>query len=71
MRGEIDPEFQLSLAISLKMMPRHLVKAVAAAKLPHESDKAVAALAAGIVDQLRLSGWTIAAPTRPPPEWGM
>jgi hypothetical protein len=65
MRGEIDPDFQLSLTISLKQLPRHLVKAVAAAKLPHDSDSAHAALSAGIVAQLRLSGWNISAP--PPP----
>jgi hypothetical protein len=71
MRGEIDPGFQLSLEISLKMLPRHLVKTVATAKLPHESDKAFAGLAAGIVEQLRLSGWTIVAPPAPPLEHGM
>lgn len=71
MTGRIDPDFELSLGISLKMLPRHLVRAVVAAKLPHESDKAYTALAAGIVEQLRLSGWTITAPPKPSPDWGM
>jgi hypothetical protein len=71
MRGEIDPVFEMSLSISLKMLPRHLIKSAAAAKLPHESDKAFAALADGIVEQLRLSGWTITAPPKPSPDWGM
>jgi hypothetical protein len=71
MRGETGPGFQLSLAISLKMLPRHLVKDAAAAKIPHESDNAIDALAAGIVDQLRLSGWTITAPPAPPLDRGM
>lgn len=70
MRGEIDPGFQLSLAISLKMLPRHLVKAVATAKLPQDSDAAHAALAAGIVEQLRLSGWNISAPPAPMMDMG-
>lgn len=69
-RGEIDPGFQQSLAISLKMLPRHLMKSVAAAKLPQDSDAAHAALAAAIVEQLRLSGWNIAAPPAPAPDMG-
>jgi hypothetical protein len=70
MRGQIDPNFQMSLAISLKQLPRHLVKAVASAKLPQDSDAAHAALAAGIVEQLRLSGWNIAAPPPGPVDMG-
>ena len=71
MRGNIDPQFQMSLAISLKLLPRHLIKNTAAAKLPHEADKAYAALAAGIVEQLRLSGWSISAPPPPKPDNGV
>ncbi len=70
MRGEIDPGFQRSLAISLKQLPPHLVKTLAAAKLPQDRDAAFAALAAGIVTQLRLSGWNIIAPPPPEPDRG-
>ena len=71
MRGEIDPGFQMSLSISLKMLPAHMIKAAATAKLPHDRDKAFEALAAGLVEQLRLSGWNISAPPMPLPDAGM
>lgn len=70
MRGQIDPDFQMSLAISLKALPRHLVKTPAAAKLPHDRDAAHAALAAGIVEQMRASGWNVVAPSPPPIDMG-
>lgn len=60
----IDPDFELSLGIALRMLPRHLVTTAASAKLPHERDAAFGALAAGIVEQLRLSGWSVVKPPK-------
>lgn len=71
MRGEIDPKFELSLSIDLKLLPRRLIVEAAKAKLPHESDAAFEALAAALVAKLKHSGWNVVAPPSPPPDKGM
>lgn len=71
MRGAIDPTFEMSLVILLKVMPRHLVKAAAAAKLPHQADVAYAQLAHEITERMRQSGWNVTAPPPPVPDVGL
>lgn len=70
MPDHINPEFELSLVIALRMVEQG-PRLDYAAKLPHQRDHGSARIAARLVERLRMSGWRIDPPPPPPIDRGV
>ena len=66
MAEAIDPEFEISLVIALRMI-RQQLRVGYAGRHPHRRDAAADAIAKAVIEHLQRSGWTISHPPTPLP----